>query len=72
MTESEKTVVPVATFAPVEHSMSIDPHLEREKEQDPRRNRKNRNLHPTVQEQLDEEQPLRSENENSGHVDYHA
>lgn len=67
---SDRTVDRVQTFVPVEQSMSIDPHLDRDKQQDSRRRKR---PHPprTVQEQLDEEEAVR-ENRNSEHVDYHA
>jgi hypothetical protein len=67
---SERTIDRIQTFVPVEQSMSIDPHLDREKQQDPRR-RKRSQTPRTVQEQLDEEEAIR-ENKDSEHVDYHA
>lgn len=67
---SDRTVDRVQTFVPVEQSMSIDPHLDRDKQQDSRR-RKRPHAPRTVQEQLDEEEAVR-ENRNSEHVDYHA
>jgi hypothetical protein len=67
---SDRTVDRVQTFVPVEQSMSIDPHLDRDNQQDPKR-RKRPQPPRTVQELLDEEEAIR-ENKNSEHVDYHA
>ena len=67
---TDRTVDRVQTFVPVEQSMSIDPHLDREKQQDPR-HRKRAQTSRTVQEQLDEEEAIR-QNKDSEHVDYHA
>jgi hypothetical protein len=72
MTEGpEKTIHRIQTFVPVEQSMSIDPHLDREKKDEARRRKKDQGSPLTVQERLDREETLR-ENENSQHVDYHA
>lgn len=69
----EKTVERIQTYVPVEKSLSIDPHLDRDKQQDGRRQRKNKSAMLTVQERLEQEESQRSqENEDTNHVDYHA
>lgn len=69
----EKTVERLQSFVPVEKSLSIDPHVERDKQQDTRRRKRKPGAALTVQERLAQEESLRlHENENEDHVDYHA
>ncbi|MCE5186609.1 MAG: hypothetical protein LLF76_10840 [Planctomycetaceae bacterium] len=69
----EKTVERIQTFVPVEKSISIDPHLEREPQKESRRRKRNSESLRTVQEQLEEEQQLRSGRSDAmDHIDYHA
>lgn len=71
--ESEKTVERIQSFVPVAKSISIDPHLERDKQQDAGRHRRNPKTALTVEEQLAQEEAQRlQENDNENHVDYHA
>lgn len=73
MANEPEKMTALPSFVPVEKSLSIDPHLDRDKQQDSRRKRKHPGQAPTVQQQLAEEELLRSQRfEDENHVDYRA
>jgi hypothetical protein len=73
MASGPEKMTDLPSFVPVEKSLSIDAHHERDKQQESRRKRRQAGSARTVQQGLEEQECLKSQiPDDENHVDYRA